>query len=107
MARTVERRSQHATFDPTCLRSFAVPFDRLKEKIIEVKERYGVASLVIEEGGISYGLIQALREQHVNVLDCRRRVIRKMPGNSRLPITWKPPTMSTRRIREAFSARRW
>ena len=29
------------------------PFDRLKEKIIEVKERYGVASLVIEESGIS------------------------------------------------------
>jgi predicted phage terminase large subunit-like protein len=45
------------------------PFDRLKEKIIEVKERYGIASLVIEEGGISYGLIQALREQHVNVVD--------------------------------------
>ena len=45
------------------------PFDRLKEKIVEVKERYGVASLVIEEGGISYGLIQALREQHVNVVD--------------------------------------
>jgi predicted phage terminase large subunit-like protein len=46
------------------------PFDRLKEKIIEVKERYGkAASLVIEEGGISYGLIQALREKHVNVVD--------------------------------------
>jgi predicted phage terminase large subunit-like protein len=45
------------------------PFDKLKEKIIEVRERYGVASLVIEEGGISYGLIQALREQHVNVVD--------------------------------------
>jgi phage terminase large subunit-like protein len=45
------------------------PFDRLKEKIIEVKERYGAASLVIEEGGISYGRIQALRGQHVNVLD--------------------------------------
>ena len=44
------------------------PFDRLKEKIIEVKEQYGDASLVIEEGGISYGLIQALREQHVNVV---------------------------------------
>ena len=46
------------------------PFDQLKEKIIEVKERYGrAASLVIEEGGISYGLIQALREKHVNVVD--------------------------------------
>jgi predicted phage terminase large subunit-like protein len=44
------------------------PFDRQKEKIIEVKERYGDAALVIEEGGISYGLIQALREKHVNVV---------------------------------------
>ncbi len=46
------------------------PFDRLKEKIIEVKERYGrAASLVIEQGGISYGLIQSLRQKHVNVVD--------------------------------------
>ena len=45
------------------------PFDKLKEKIIEVKERYGGASLVIEEGGISHGLIQALREKHINVVD--------------------------------------
>jgi predicted phage terminase large subunit-like protein len=46
------------------------PFDKLKDKIIEVKERYGrAASLVIEEGGISYGLIQALREKHINVVD--------------------------------------
>jgi predicted phage terminase large subunit-like protein len=44
-------------------------FDKLKAKIIEVKERYGNASLVIEESGISYGLIQALREQNVNVVD--------------------------------------
>ena len=34
------------------------PFDQLKDKIIEVKERHGRrASLVIENGGISYGLI--------------------------------------------------
>jgi predicted phage terminase large subunit-like protein len=46
------------------------PFNKLKEKIIQVKERYGrAASLVIEESGISYGLIQALREQNVNVVD--------------------------------------
>jgi predicted phage terminase large subunit-like protein len=45
------------------------PFDKLKEKIIEVKDRYGAAALVIEEGGISYGLIQALCEQHRNVVD--------------------------------------
>jgi predicted phage terminase large subunit-like protein len=46
------------------------PFDRLKEKIIEVKNRYGkAASLVIAEGGISHGLIQSLREKNVNVVD--------------------------------------
>jgi predicted phage terminase large subunit-like protein len=46
------------------------PFDRLKDKIIEVKNRYGkAASLVIEEGGISHGLIQSLREKNVNVVD--------------------------------------
>jgi predicted phage terminase large subunit-like protein len=46
------------------------PFNKLIDKIIEVKERYGkAASLVIEDGGISYGLIQALREKHVNVVD--------------------------------------
>ena len=46
------------------------PFDRLKDKIIEVKQRYApAASLVIEEGGISHGLIQSLREKHINVVD--------------------------------------
>jgi hypothetical protein len=28
-----------------------LPFDRLKDKIIEVKERYGRAALVVEEDG--------------------------------------------------------
>jgi len=46
------------------------PFDKLKEKIIEVKQRYGrTASLVIEESAISHGLIQSLREKHINVVD--------------------------------------
>jgi predicted phage terminase large subunit-like protein len=44
------------------------PFDKLVDKIINVKERYGKASLVIEDSGISYGLIQALRERQVNVV---------------------------------------
>jgi predicted phage terminase large subunit-like protein len=44
------------------------PFDKLVDKIIKVKERYGKASLVIEDSGISYGLIQALRERQVNVV---------------------------------------
>ena len=35
-----------------------------------MKERYGSkASLVIEDSSISYGLIQALREKHINVVD--------------------------------------
>jgi predicted phage terminase large subunit-like protein len=46
------------------------PFNKLVDKIIEMKERYGKsASLVIEDSGISYGLIQALREKHINVVD--------------------------------------
>jgi predicted phage terminase large subunit-like protein len=46
------------------------PFNGLKDKIIEVKERYGMAaSLVIEDSGISYGLIQSLQEKHINVVD--------------------------------------
>ena len=46
------------------------PFNQLKDKIVEVKERYGSkASLVIEDSSISYGLIQALREKHINVVD--------------------------------------
>ena len=48
------------------------PFDKLKEKIIEVKQRYGPAtSLVIEESPISHGLIQSLREKHINVVDIK------------------------------------
>jgi predicted phage terminase large subunit-like protein len=47
------------------------PFDQLKQKIIEVKERYGKAALVIEESPISHGLIQSLREKHINVVDIK------------------------------------
>jgi predicted phage terminase large subunit-like protein len=48
------------------------PFDKLKQKIIEVKDRYGkAASLVIEESAISHGLIQSLREKHINVVDIK------------------------------------
>src|SRR5260370_24263785 len=72
------------------------PFDRLKEKIIEVKDRYGrAASLVIEEGVISHGLIQSLREKNVNVVDYKpkgdkeERLIAQidlfMGGSVRLP----------------------
>jgi predicted phage terminase large subunit-like protein len=47
------------------------PFDKLKEKIIEVKQRYERASLVIEESPISHGLIQSLREKRINVVDVK------------------------------------
>jgi predicted phage terminase large subunit-like protein len=48
------------------------PFDKLKDKIIEVRQRYGrAASLVIEESPISHGLIQSLREKHINVVDIK------------------------------------
>jgi predicted phage terminase large subunit-like protein len=47
------------------------PFDRLKEKIIEVKQRYGKVPLLIEESPISHGLIQSLREKHINVVDIK------------------------------------
>lgn len=47
------------------------PFDRLKDKIIDMKQRYGKASLLIEESPISHGLIQSLREKHINVVDIK------------------------------------
>jgi predicted phage terminase large subunit-like protein len=50
------------------------PFNQLKDKIIEVKQRYGrAAALVIEESGISNGLIQALREQRINTVPYKPR----------------------------------
>src|SRR5262249_31686019 len=58
------------------------PFDTLKRKVMEVKQRYGSSStLLIEDSPISRGLIQSLREQSINVTvyqpdsDKRARVI--------------------------------
>ena len=57
------------------------PFDALKRKVIEVKQRYGSSTLLIEDSPISRGLIQSLREQSINVTnykpetDKRARVI--------------------------------
>jgi len=45
-----------------------LPFDKLKDKIIDMKQRYGRAQLVIEESPISHGLIQSLSEKHINVV---------------------------------------
>jgi predicted phage terminase large subunit-like protein len=47
------------------------PFDQLKHKIIHMKQRLGKASLLIEESPISHGLIQSIREQHINVIDIK------------------------------------
>src|SRR5258708_24734274 len=45
------------------------PFDKLKDKIIDMKQRWGrKAQLVIEESPISHGLIQSLSEKHINVV---------------------------------------
>ena len=43
------------------------PFDTLKRKVMEVKQRYGSSTLLIEDSPISRGLIQSLREQSINV----------------------------------------
>jgi predicted phage terminase large subunit-like protein len=44
------------------------PFDTLKRKVMEVKERYGAAAtLLIEDSPISRGLIQSLRGKWINV----------------------------------------
>jgi predicted phage terminase large subunit-like protein len=57
------------------------PFEMLKQKVMEVKRRYGSSTLVIEDSPISRGLIQSLREQSINVTmykpdtDKRARVI--------------------------------
>jgi|tagenome__1003787_1003787.scaffolds.fasta_scaffold20900858_1 predicted phage terminase large subunit-like protein len=47
------------------------PFETLKRKVIEVKQRYGVSTLLIEDSPISHGLIQSLREKSINVKACR------------------------------------
>ena len=42
------------------------PFDALKRKVMEVKQRLGSPTLLIEDSPISRGLIQSLREQSIN-----------------------------------------
>jgi predicted phage terminase large subunit-like protein len=57
------------------------PFDTLKRKVMEVKQRYDSSTLLIEDSPISRGLIQSLREKSINVTvykpdtDKRARVI--------------------------------
>ena len=71
------------------------PFDALKRKVMEVKQRYGSSTLLIEDSPISHGLVQSLREQSINVTkykpdtDKRARVIAQTDlfagGSVRLP----------------------
>jgi predicted phage terminase large subunit-like protein len=43
------------------------PFEELKRKILDVKQRYGRGTLLIEDSPISRGLIQSLEEKNINV----------------------------------------
>jgi hypothetical protein len=43
------------------------PFDALKRKVMEIKNRYGSSTLLIEDSPISRGLIQSLREQSIRL----------------------------------------
>jgi predicted phage terminase large subunit-like protein len=71
------------------------PFETLKNKILDMKARYGSADLLIEESPISLGLIQSIREKHINVTtyrpdkDKRARLIAQSDlfagGSIRLP----------------------
>ena len=49
------------------------PFDALKRKVMEVKQRYGSSTLLIEDSPISRGLIQSLREKSINVTHLQAR----------------------------------
>jgi predicted phage terminase large subunit-like protein len=72
-------------------------FDDLKHKILEVKRRYGVGTLLIEDSPISKGLIQSLEETSINVTtyepqtDKRSRLIAQSDlfagGSVRMPKT--------------------
>jgi predicted phage terminase large subunit-like protein len=71
------------------------PFETLKEKVMELKQRYQISTLLIEESPISLGLIQSLREKSINVTtykpdtDKRTRLIAQTDlfagGSIRLP----------------------
>ena len=45
------------------------PFEKLKAKILDMKERHGKAALLIEKSPISHGLIQSIQEKRVNVIE--------------------------------------
>jgi predicted phage terminase large subunit-like protein len=71
------------------------PFETLKRKVMELKQRYHPSTLLIEESPISLGRIQSLRERSINVTtykpdtDKRARLIAQTDlfagGSVRLP----------------------
>jgi predicted phage terminase large subunit-like protein len=71
------------------------PFETLKKKVMELKQRYNPSTLLIETSPISLGLIQSLRERSINVTaykpgtDKRARLIAQTDlfagGSIRLP----------------------
>jgi predicted phage terminase large subunit-like protein len=71
------------------------PFETLKRKVMELKQRYHPSTLLIEESPTSLGLIQSIREQSINVTtykpdtDKRARLITQTDlfagGSVRLP----------------------
>jgi predicted phage terminase large subunit-like protein len=71
------------------------PFDKLLGKILDMKARYGRATLLIEDAPISIGVIQALRQKRINVVaitphrDKRSRLISQIDlfegGSIQLP----------------------
>jgi predicted phage terminase large subunit-like protein len=71
------------------------PFETLKQKILDMKQRYGRGTLLIEDSPISLGLIQSIREKSINVTpyrpdkDKRARLIAQtdlfVGGSIRLP----------------------
>jgi hypothetical protein len=76
------------------------PFNKLIDKIIEVKERYGnAASLVIEDSSISYGLIQALREKHINVVDYKPKSDKEERLISQIDLSWAVRCFCLRKLR--------
>ena len=83
------------------------PFETLKAKVMELKQRYQLSTLLIEEFPISLGLIQSLRERSINVTtykpdtDKRARLIAQSDlfagGSVRLPRHapgWKSSSLS-------------
>jgi hypothetical protein len=76
------------------------PFNKLIDKIIEVKERYGnAASLVIEDSSISYGLIQALHEKHINVVDYKPKSDKEERLISQIDLSWAVRCFCLRKLR--------